>query len=378
MDLKAGAAALTALGARGAGTDAERRAAAHARDRLHASGRGADVEPIRVRPRWAIAQAIAMTAAVLGSVVAVSRPGIGFAIVLAAALASILEATGTAHVVRRLTGTRASQNVWSPGGGKHDGLLLLVASSDAPRDALFHRIARRIGDPWLVIGGALLGILLCCLLRILGFSGTGLTAIQFLLTLVPLTAMPLLVDAEFSPTGGGAAEAAGAAAVLSLADELGDELDHLDVAVLITGARAPFAQGMRAWLRRHRRELDPKRTIVLAVEALGSGGVRYSRREGPWLLSWRTNRDLLRLCRDIASDDEEGAAFDAQAVASREPGDAMTAMARGIPAIGISTADRAEADPDAAARACAFAAELARRIDGELAPRLREQPLASG
>ena len=188
-------------------------------------------------------------------------------------------------------------------------------------------------------------------------------------------ATPLLVDVELSPYGRGEPEAAGAATVVALARELEDELRYLDVAVLVTGSRAPFGQGMRAWLRRHRKELDPKRTVAIAVEALGSGGVRYSRREGPWLLSWRTNGDLVRLCRDIAADDEDGAAFDAAAVKSREAGDAVAAMARGVPAIGITTADREHVDPASVERAHAFAAELARRIDAELAPRLQEEPL---
>jgi hypothetical protein len=218
-------------------------------------------------------------------------------------------------------------------------------------------------------------ILACCALRLLGFEGNGLTAIQLLPTLLLLAATPLLVDVELSSVGRGEADAAGAAVVISLAESLADELEYLDVWVVLTGAHAPFAQGMRSWLRRHRRDLDPKRTVVVAIEALGSGGVRYSRREGPLLLSWRTNRDLVRLCDDIAADDEDGEAFDAASTKSRASGDAVAALSRGVPAIGITTAAPAPADPEAAARARDFCAELARRIDAELAPRLKEEPL---
>jgi hypothetical protein len=375
MDLNDEAAALVAFEERGAGTDAERNAADHLRDRLRGIGRDAETEPIRVRPHWGIAQAIAASAVVVGSVISVSRPGLGFAIVLIGALCSILEATGTAHVLRRLTGSRASQNVWSPAGGGRPGLLLLVAGTDAPRDAAFNRLSNRVADLWLLIGGAMLAILLCCVLRLLGFEGNGLTGVQFLLTLVPLAAIPLLFDVDLSPTARGESQATGAAAALALADDLDGELDYLDIGVVLTGARAPFGQGMRSWLRRHRGEVDPKRTIVVALEALGSGGVRWSRREGPRLLSWRTSGDLQRLCREIATDDEDGAAFDAAPTAHREAGDAAAAMARGIPAIGISTAERERFDPADAERARGFAAELARRIDRELAPRLEEQPL---
>jgi len=375
MDLKADTEALTDFDARSAGTDSERRAAGYVRDRLRAIGRQAELEPLLVRPRWALAQAIATTVAVIGSVVSVSNAGLGAALVLAAATSSILEATGVLHIVRRLTGTRASQNVSSPAQREKRGALLLTAHTDAPRDSAFGRLGRRIGDPWLPIGGSMLLILACCALRLLGFEGNGLTAVQLLPTLLLLAATPLLVDVELSSVGRGEADAAGAAVVTALAESLADELDYLDVWVVITGARAPFAQGMRAWLRRHRRELDPERTVVLAIEALGSGGVRYTRREGPVLLSWRTNRDLVRLCDDIAGDDEDGAAFGAAPIKSRASGDAVAALSRGIPAIGITTAAAEPADPEAAARAHDFCVEMARRIDTELAPRLEEEPL---
>jgi hypothetical protein len=358
-----------------AGTDAEQRAACELRDRLRQAGREAEVEPIRVRTRWAASQAIAMVAAVVGSVVAVNRPGIGFLIVLLAAASSILEVTGAANVLMRLTGSRASQNVWSPDSGDGRGLLVLAAPTDAPRDALFNRLALRVADPWLLIGGSLLLILVCCMLRLMGFGGNGLTGLQFLLTLVPLGAMPLFGDVELSDPGTGDRETAAVEAVLELAGDLGSELRYLDVAVVFTGAHVPFGQGMRAWVKRHRKDFDPERTIVIAVAPLGSGGVRYSTREGPRLLSWGTTGDVARLCRDIASDDEDGAAFDAAPVKSRHAGDAVAALSRGLPAIGISTEGREHADPASADRARAFVSELARRIDGELAPRLHEEPI---
>jgi hypothetical protein len=376
MDLRADISALTDLDGRAAGTDAERRGACHVRDRLQAVGRQADLEPIAVRQRWALAQAVATAAAVVGSVISVSRPGLGLALVLLAALSSILEATGSAHVVRRLTGTRASQNVSSleHRDGKR-GALVLAAHCDAPREAAFGRFARRAGDPWAVIGGSLLLVLAFCVLRLLGFEGDGLTALQLLPTLLLLAVTPLLVDVELSPAGRGEPDAAAAAAVISLAEELEGELRYLDLWVVVTGGRVPFGQGMRAWLRRHRGELDPRRTVVVAIEALGCGGVRYTTREGPRLLSWRSSTDVIRLCREIAGDDEDGAAFGAEPVKSRESGDAVAALSRGVPAIGIATARREPVDPAAVERARDFCAELARRIDVELAPRVEEEPL---
>lgn len=377
IDLRAETAGLVGFEGRAAGSDAERRAAMHVRDRLRALGRDAEVEPATVHPRWAVAQAVAVALAVVGSVISVSSAGLGTLLIAAAAASALLELTGALSVLLRLTGARASQNVSSPDSrGDRRGVLLLVAHLDAPRRSSLAQVAARVRDPWLVVGGSMLLILACCALRLLGFEGNGLTAVQLAPTLVLLGAVPLLVDEALSATARGEADAAGVAAALSLAEELAGQLDYLDVWVVVTGARVPFGQGMRSWVRRHRDELDPERTVAIAIEALGSGGVRYTRSEGTRLLSWRTNRDVLRLCEQIADDDRDGAAFDAAPTALREPGDAVAALSRGLPAIGIATAVRDDpVDPEAVARARDFCAELARRIDSQLAARLDDEPL---
>lgn len=376
IDLRAEISRLAGFEGRAAGSDAERRAATHVRDRLRALGRDAEIEPVTVHPRWAVAQAVAVALAVVGSVISVSSAGLGTLLVAAATASAVLELTGALSVLLRLTGTRASQNVSSPDRrGDRVGVLLLVAHADAPRASSLGRLVAQVRDPWLVVGGSMLLILACCVLRLLGFEGNGLTAVQLVPTLALLGAVPLLVDEALSATAPGEGDAAGVAAALSLAEELTGQLRYLDVWVVVTGARASLGQGMRAWVRRHRGELDPERTVVLAIEALGSGGVRYTRSEGTRLLSWRTNRDVLRLCEQIADDDQDGAAFDAAPTASREPGDAVAALSRGLPAIGILTAVREPVYPEAVAHARDFCAELARRIDSQLAARLGDEPL---
>jgi hypothetical protein len=242
-----------------------RRAAGHLRDRLRALGREADAEPTFVRPRWALAQAIATALAVVGSVVSVSRPGLGLAILLLAALSSTLEVAGQLHVLARLTGSRASQDVTSrgAGGGPGSRMLVLTAAYDAARDSLLARLPR----PWLTLRVALVAVLACCVARLLGFQGNGLTAVQMLPTLLLLAATPLLIDDELSPAGG-EGEAAATVAVLSLAEELDGAVDRLDVWVALIGAETPFRSGLRSWLRRHQHELDPETTVVVAVEAL--------------------------------------------------------------------------------------------------------------
>ncbi len=261
---------LTSFEDRVAGSDAERRAALALRDRLRSIRREAEIEPFRFHQRWALAQAIAAGIAVIGSVMSVSSAVPATVLVALATTASLLEASGVTALLSRLTGTRASQNVSSPPSESRQprpGLLVLAASYDAPRATAFARVADRVRDPWLVFGAALLAVLACCVLRLIGVEGKGLTAVQLVPTLLLLAAVPLLVDAELSPIGDGRAEAAGVAVAITLAERLDNELQRLDVWLVMTGASGALGAGMRIWRRRHRSELDARPTVTIEVGA---------------------------------------------------------------------------------------------------------------
>jgi hypothetical protein len=260
--------ALSRFQSRVAGSEAERRAALDLRDRMRAAARVAEIEPFRFHQRWALALAIAAGLAVVGSVLSVSSAEIGTALVAVAALSSVLETTGTAQLLARLTGTRASQNVSAPPrGAAKPGLLVLAAAYDAPRAAAFAGVAERVRRPWLLLGAALLGVLACCVARLLGAEGDALTAVQLVPTLLLLAAVPLLVDVELSPVGGGTAEAAGVATAIALADRLDGELEQLDVWLVLAGAGGALGAGMRAWRRRHRHELSARPAVTIEVGA---------------------------------------------------------------------------------------------------------------
>src|SRR5689334_4352383 len=104
---------LVAFEARWPGTDAERRAAAHLAARLEDLGREAQVEPTRVYPNYATTHLIHGLLAIVGSVLSITAPGVGFALVAIATVSAALDLTGVFFLVRRLTGVRASQNVVS-------------------------------------------------------------------------------------------------------------------------------------------------------------------------------------------------------------------------------------------------------------------------
>ena len=384
MDLKRETQDLADFAGRMAGTDAERRAAMHLRERLHGMGREAELEAIEVRPRFGLTNTLHALLAIVGSVVAVSSPTTGAALVLAAGVLVALDLTGTVAITRRLTGRRASQNVFSPEDGGRAGTLILLAHYDIGRDAPAFRLARRVlRSPWAVLLGAIAALLVCVWLRALGLEGNVLTAVQFVPTVLLILLVPALADLELSNAADGEAEnAAGVATVLALAEDLGGTLRSFDVWVLLTGSQKPFAAGMGAWLRQHRSELDRERAAVINVDGVGSGPVRFARREGA-LRARRAHPQLLRICEEIAEDDGDGGSYDARPASFLERTDASAARSKKLPAITLSCSGE-EVTAEGLERMRAFCRDLIERLDAEVAPTLtapgpqRETEPASG
>jgi Peptidase family M28 len=392
MDLRADIDALVDVGRRAPGSDAERRAAAYLKQRLEGLGRDVEVESVDAWPRWPFAYAVLAALAVVGSVLSVSIPALGAALALAAALLTFLDAGVLLPTLRRVLGRRASQNVVSWGDRDKPGLLLLVAHYDAGRSgialsqkaeerrAAFGNLARRPIGPLEPLFWAQLVILVCCVLRLAGLSGLLLTVVQFIPTVLLIVAVALLLDVALSPTKAGENDnATGAALALRLAERFGGgRLDHFGVHVLLTGGQNAIAAGSRSFLRRHKRELSRERTVILNLDAVGSGTVRYTSREGP-LLAIKSHPQLVQLCHGIAEDDEDENAFGARAIVNRSPSDGYAARSAGLPAITISCRGRldyvpARVDAEAIERAEGFCAELIRRIDAEVGPDLAAQP----
>lgn len=359
-------AGLVAFRGRAAGTDAERRAAVHLKGRLENLGRPAEMQTVQARTRFGLTHTLHALLAIVGSVVAAANAPIGAAIVLFALLSTFLDATGILYLVRRLTGRRISQNVESRVDDGKPGTLVLVAHVDAARAAPSWALATRVlRDPWLAMVVAMVGVLICCGLRVAGLEGTVLTSAQFIPTVFLILLVPALADIELSGAGpGGTDNAAGVAVVLQLADDLGDRLEHFDVWVVFTGAQKPFALGMKSWLRLRRSELEADSTVVLNIDGVADGPLTYSRKQGP-IYPLRSHRQLTRICGQIVED----GGHEARPTVMHEAGDGAAAAARGIPAITVSSPG-AMLDPAALDRAFEFCRELAGRVDAEVGPRL--------
>jgi hypothetical protein len=387
---------LVAFDGRWPGTDAERRAAGHLADELRALGREARIEPTRIWPNYPLAHVIHVLLAIAGSVVAVESAAIGLGLVLVATISAFGDLTGGFFLARRLTGTRASQNVVSEDDGEKAGTLVLLAHYDAARGgAVFSRralerravlgrtIRREIG-PFEPVFWSLVLVLICTALRLAGLEGTGLTIAQFVPTVVLIVSVPLLADIALSGVVPGASDnASGVATVLRLAERYGGRLRHFDVWVLFPGAEEALMLGMRDWLRRHRDELDQERTVFVNVDTVGGGTVRYVTKEG-FVFAAPYHPTLVSLCQDIARDDQPENRYGARAFVSRAGTDAHVARMRGFPAITIrclnaldyapnyhqptDTADRI--DLGSLERAYGFCCELIERLDATVGPEL--------
>jgi hypothetical protein len=361
------------LGRRAPGSDAERRTANHLRDRLRGLGRNADVESFAVYPAWPLAYVLLAAAAVGASVLSVYVPVAGAALALVTALLTFLDAGVLIPVTRRLFGRRASQNVVSFDTGGKPGAVVLVAHLDAGRAGLVHgertarrraalgRALRRPVGGLSVVFWAELAVLACTLLRLVGIDSTALTAVQFVPTLVLIVAIALLADVALAGTKAGENDnASGAVTLLSLAADP-PELDHFDVHILFTGAQKAGAAGMRDFLKRHGLPRDS--TVVVNVEQVGSGEVRYTRREGA-LLTQRSHPQLV----GIAGEDDSVAP-----IVNRTASDGHAATASGYAAITVTCRDdfdyaSGRVDERALASAERFCAELLERLDAEVGP----------
>lgn len=374
------------FGARAPGSEAEREAAEHLAGRLREFGRRARREPFPVWPRWPLAYALHALLGVAGSLVSLSAPGVGLALAFTAALLTLLDATGLLVTTRRLLGRRESHNVVSWGDRGRPGTLLLVAHHDSGAGGLvsgdgFRRRLATVGSTlhrplslYAILFWSLAAVALFCLLRLIGISGPALIVLQFVTTVALVIAVPLLLDKALSEAQPGENDnASGVALALRLAEQAKPE--HFGVHVLFTGSQKALAQGMRAFLLEHAGKLDRGRTVVLNLDSVGDGAVRYTRREGP-VFTVRSHVQLVELAREVAEDSQHDD-VPAPPLINRSASDGYAVRSAGLPSITVTCRDERgfasrRLDEHALAGAEAFCLELIRRLDAEIGAVLSE------
>jgi hypothetical protein len=378
-----------------AGTDAERRAANWLAGQLRAIGRRTDVEPTYVHPQVALVHAAHCAIGLAGSLAAIASPPVGFGLVLLAAATTYLDLNGRAYLLRRLFFRRASQNVVSPGPRPDaPARLILSAHYDAPRSGwLFgaarvragERLARLLGvplGPHRVLFWSLAALLPILGARLAGVEGAGLSIVQVVPTLILLVGAFALAEIQLSgPVPGANGNASGVATAISLVESLADAPPRaLDVWIVLAGAEGCLMEGMRAFARAHRRDLEPATTFFLNLDSVGAGELRYVKSEG-LAVGFEMDRRVVELCEAIAAAAAEdgdphppeplawGIAGDGLPLRlARYPGTTITATAPGS-SVAVDHRRPTDApgsiDPATLERAHAFALELVRQLDRE-------------
>lgn len=347
---------------RGAGTDAERRAAEWLARELRASNSEALIETFWCRPNWALAHAWHVGLALAGGLVSVPSPRVGAALLLAALICMLADELTGISPGRRLTPERASQNVAAPPRDRtatepHSTKcrLILTANYDAGRIGLVYRegarrATRRLGAAtanlspgwlgWLVI--TIAWLLVTAILRLEGHRSHVIGLIQLPPTVGLVLTLALLLDLAIGDWGPAAGDnGSGVAVALDLARALSaGPPANLDVELVLTGAGDGGGIGLRRYLRPHARERAhageraPADTVVLGFAACAAGTPCWWVSDGP-LLPLRYAPRLRALCAQVGGRPHRG----------RGVTPAFRARTRRLPAITIGCLDDRELVP---------------------------------
>jgi hypothetical protein len=346
-------AGLSRFHGRGAGSDAERRAANWLASELQAAGLDAQTEPFWCRPNWALAHLWHVALALAGSLVAVSSPKIGGVLVVIALVSAIGDALIGRSLGRRLSPERASQNVVSEAtaGGPRPVRLLLTANYDAGRTGLAYRTTLR--RPLVALNKRLSGaapgwlgwitiatgwLLAVAIARVGGARGTAVSALQLVPTVGLVLAAALLIELATSDRGPAANDnASGVAAALALGRALSaGPPRNLAVELVLTGAGDGDGIGLSRYLRTRRKTLKRANTVVLGLAASGGGEPRWWVSDGAFVPR-RYFTPLRELCAKIAGEETY---LNAAPHFDRGASPAQPGRAAGLPAITIGCRDR--------------------------------------
>jgi hypothetical protein len=264
------------------------------------------------------------------------------AVVAALATAAIVdELGGHRRLVRRMLARRETYNVVAEvGNPRGSRTVVFVSHHDVARPwaAAFGAIVsapplRLLGGRPLPIAGTLAYAPLTVLLGVAG----GVRALRRVGIALCAFIVVLFTDiARRAPVPGANDNASGVAALLGIARDLSGSRRpaSLHVVLLSAGSEETMLEGMDAFLRRHRGELDPARTIVVCLDQLGWHRLLLRDSEGV-LRRYRTRPEdvdlVLHAARFAAVRVEVAPPFGS-------PSDGLAARWAGLPTIFLSSA----------------------------------------
>lgn len=257
------------------------------------------VLPFRGQSTWAWAFVAHLLAGLIASRI---RRRLGRLLGILVAISFELDVSARDQWLRRLLpgGTGHSVEARIPSDGPAERTLVLVAHHDAAHTGLVwgplanatnRRRSARTGHAYPVHALPLVGLLA---------AATGRGPLRRFARLLLAASAALAGQAASSPTVPGANDnATGVAAVLELARRLREKpLPGVEVVIVSPGGEEAGSVGMQAWMRGPGRSLDRRSTLVVNLDAIGSGGhLVVTRREG--LTGW-FDRDSVDLAEQGA------------------------------------------------------------------------------
>jgi Zn-dependent M28 family amino/carboxypeptidase len=167
-----------------------------------------------------------------------------------------------------------------------------------------------------------------------GIDAGWVSILQVVPTVLLIVGLFLLLDIALSGTVPGAYDnASGVAAVLSIADSLRDDpAENLDVWVVLPGSEESLDEGMRAFLRRHRKELDRAQTVFINVDSVSYGTPHYQTAQGP-IITYPMDPALVEFCEALAAAEPR---YGARPFRASLSDDATPIRVRGLRVISIS------------------------------------------
>lgn len=362
--------ALAAFPGRGAGTDAERRAARWLADQLKGTCEST-IEPFWCRPNWALAQSWHVMLALAGSLTSIASPQAGGAMLLAALVCVLADALGGVSPGRRLSPERASQNVVALARRRSTALareptprsaaesplhLIITANYDAGRMGLPYRDAARsmtsrlrrslhgLTPGWLGwLSVAIVWLLLTTILRLEGHTSRAVAGAQLVPTVALVLTLALLLEtaaSNWSPAAGD--NGSGVSVAIALARTLSvSPPRHLHVEVVLSGAGDGAGIGLRHHLRARRRTHRPDNTVVIGIAPCAEGQPRWWRSDGS-LVPLRYGGRLVELARQVAG---QAPQLRGKSHAGRGSTPALPARQARIPAITIGCLDERDIVP---------------------------------
>jgi hypothetical protein len=325
-------------------SEGERRAAEWIRAELEAQGVRATIEAERATGSMSVPLGLLSG---LGALAGLGRRGRSAGLLgLAAAAAIVDDASGGPHLFRKLLPDRTTFNVTGTAGDADaEQTLVFLAHHDAANGGLIYRpeLTRLVADTFpdwyarqrtspqlmrLVASGPLLA----------GLGAlTGLTLLRRAGTFLAAGSALAFLDISTRTVVPGANDNLTAVAVILELARLLNEQPVRGVRVLFvsTGSEESFMEGMRGWVRRHGPSLDPARTRVICLEALGSPELILLEGEG---MIWMNDYDAG--VRDFLAESAHRAGVPLRrGLRLGFATDALTALRAGFPVATLASCD---------------------------------------